>query len=107
MVLQERPTERFVRSAQMKKKWVLTRAIRYGRGTYRLGMVGATYRSFFEGIPLYLCLEILKKVCRFGKAKLSRDEEKAFKERWYLNYLYGVALEARNIYKESKNGGLQ
>jgi len=99
--------EHFIRSSQMEKKWVLARAIRYGRGSYSLGMVGAKYRSFFEGIPLYLCLEILNKVYRFGRAKLSRNEEKVFKERWNLNYLYGIALEARNIYKESKNGGLQ
>ena len=96
--------EHFIRSSQMEKKWVLARAIRYGRGSYRLGMVGLKWKSYFQGIPLYLCLEILNKVYRLGKAKLSGNAERIFKEHWYLNYLVGIALEARNIYKERKNG---
>jgi glycosyltransferase involved in cell wall biosynthesis len=99
--------EHFIRSSQMEKGWVLARAIRYGRGSYRLGMVGIKYRAYFQGIPLYLYLEILNKVYRLGKAKLSGNAEGIFKERWNLNYLFGIALEARNIYKESKNGDTQ
>jgi glycosyltransferase involved in cell wall biosynthesis len=99
--------EHFIRSSQMEKKWVLARAIRYGRGSYRLGMVGLKWKSHFQGIPLYLCLEILNKVYRLGKAKLGGNAENIFKEHWYLNYLVGIAMEARNVYKEIKNGDTQ
>jgi glycosyltransferase involved in cell wall biosynthesis len=99
--------EHFIRSSQMEKEWILARAIRYGRGSYRLGMVGVKYRSYFQGIPLYLYVEILNKVYRLGKAKLSGNPESIFKEHWNLNYLYGIAMEARNIYKENKNGDIQ
>ena len=96
--------EHFIRSFQINKKWVLARAIRYGRGQYRIGQAGLQWKSYLRGIPVYLCLEILNKVYRLGKAKLSGDAERIFKEHWYLNYLVGIALEARNIYKERKNG---
>ena len=93
--------EHMIRSSQMDKKWVLSRAIRFGRGQYRLGVVGySTWKSRFFGIPRRLLLRILKRIYLFGKAKLSGDAESIFRERWQLNYLYGIALEARLIYKE-------
>jgi glycosyltransferase involved in cell wall biosynthesis len=92
-----------IRSSQMNKKWVLGRAIRFGRGQYRLGRVGRQWKSHAWGMPVYLYLEILNKVCRLGIARLSRNDEKIFKEHWYLNVFLGMATEARNIYIERKN----
>ena len=94
--------EHRIRSFQMNKKWILARAIRYGRGEYRFGRAGDEWKAYFRGIPLYLCLEILNKVLRLGKAKLGGNAERIFKEHWYLNYLVGIALESRNIYSEKR-----
>jgi glycosyltransferase involved in cell wall biosynthesis len=92
--------EHSIRSFQMNKKWVLARAIRYGRGMYRIGSAGAEWKSYVWGIPVRLLLSILKRICYYGKAMLIGNVESIFRERWNLNYLFGIALEARNIYNE-------
>lgn len=94
--------EHMIRSYQMDKKWVLARAIRYGRGQYRLGMEYFRWKSYFWGIPNRLFLHILGQTYHLGKAKLSGDAESIFRERWHLNYLFGIASEARLMYKERK-----
>lgn len=94
--------EHMIRSHQMEKKWILARAIRFGRGQYRLGMDYYRWKAYFWGIPNRLFLHILGRIYRQVKAKLSNDEENYFKECWYRNYLFGIALEARLIYKERR-----
>ena len=92
-----------IRSFQMNKKWILGRAIRFARGQYRLGRVEySKWKPCFFGIPRRLFLRILKRIYLFGKAKLSGDAESVFKERWQLNYLFGIALEARVMHRERK-----
>ena len=92
-----------IRSFQMDKDWILGRAIRFARGQYRLGRVEyCKWKSSFLGIPWRLLLRILKRIFLFGKAKLSGDAETIFKERWQLNYLFGIALEARVMHRERK-----
>jgi glycosyltransferase involved in cell wall biosynthesis len=90
-----------IRSFQMDRKWILARAIRYGRGMYRLGMSEySTWKSGFWGIQVRLLLRMLKRIYLIGKAKLRGDAETIFREHWRLNYLYGTALEARIMFKE-------
>ena len=89
-----------IRSFQMDKKWVLNRAIRYGRGEYNLGNEFHNWTSFFLGIPRYLFRQIFNQIIGVGKAKWSGDAEWIFRERWRLNYLLGIALEARYINKK-------
>lgn len=88
-----------IRSFQMDQKWVLSKAIRFGRGMYRLGNEFPNWTSFFFGIPRYWYRRIFHQIVRVGKAKWSGDAERIFGERWRLNYLLGIALEARHIYK--------
>lgn len=94
--------EHIIRLRQMDKKWVLTRAIRYGRGQYRLGVEYPQWKSCFYGIPRGLYLRILKQFFRYGKAKLRGDAESIFRGHWDLNYLLGVALEARFMSKNKE-----
>ncbi len=92
--------EHMIRSFQMDKKWVLDRAVRYGRGMYRLGFEFPDWRASFWRMPRHWLLRILKRLYLIGKAKASGDAERLFKERWQLNYLFGIALEARGILKK-------
>jgi len=92
--------EHMIRSSQMNKKWVLSRAIRFGRGQYRLGSEYTKVKPCFWGIPRGLILQILSGIYHLGKLKLFGDAEGIFRGRWYLNYLFGKALEARLICKE-------
>ena len=91
-----------IKASQMQKKWVLGRAIKFGRGQYRLGLEYANCNSLFCGLPRPLFLRTLSHVYNIGKAKLSKVEERILFERWKLNYCFGIASEARNIYKEKK-----
>jgi glycosyltransferase involved in cell wall biosynthesis len=93
--------EHIIRSFQMDKEWVLARAVRYGRGQYRLAAQDLPHlpRSVL-GVPMSLLLYILAHGLRLACAKLSRDAERLFKVRWHWNYLIGKAIEARLLHKE-------
>jgi L-malate glycosyltransferase len=91
-----------IRSHQMQKKWVLARAIRFGRGQYRLGREYPECNSAFCGIPWRLVLRILRQTYHLVKVNLIGDTEKIFKGRWRLNYMLGIGLEARRSHKERK-----
>jgi len=92
-----------IRSHQMKKKWVLARAIRFGRGQYRLGFEYSGCKATLWGLPKGLPLHIMRTIYHLAKVTFNGDEEKIFKGRWRLNYLLGVGLEARLIHRERKN----
>jgi L-malate glycosyltransferase len=93
--------EHIIRSFQMNKEWVLARAVRYGRGQYRLAAKDLpNLPTSMLGVPMSLLLHILAQALRLGGAKLSRDAEKLFQARWQLNFLTGKVVEARLLYKE-------
>jgi len=83
-----------IRSSQMDKEWVLSRAVRYGRGQHRLGADALTGGARLRGVPLRMILRILKRTVVAGLARLGKDERRAFESRWRLNYDIGRAAEA-------------
>jgi glycosyltransferase involved in cell wall biosynthesis len=89
-----------IRSYQIKKNWILSRAIRFGRGQYRLGVEYPNCRSFFFGMPKSLFYRILRNCYRLGRSYLTGNKEKKFAERWNLNYLIGIGLEARRVHSK-------
>jgi glycosyltransferase involved in cell wall biosynthesis len=90
-----------VRSFQMTKEWVLARAVRYGRGQYRLAAKELPkLPASLWGVPVSLRLQILVQRLRLGCATLSRDAETLFRVRWELNFLNGKAVEARLLSKD-------
>jgi len=91
-----------IRSSQMNRRWILARAIRYGRGIYRSGLVRTEWKSYLWGIPVRLCLEILNKIRRLGAAKLSGNAEGIFEQHWHLNVFLGMAIEARTMHKNKE-----
>jgi glycosyltransferase involved in cell wall biosynthesis len=90
-----------IRTLQMNKEWVLARAVRYGRGQYRLAVAESpkSPRAVL-GVPMSLVLRILAHGLRLAGAHLSGDAEMLFRARWHWNYLIGKALEARLLHKE-------
>lgn len=94
--------EHFIREYQLEQRWIFGRAIRFGRGHYRL-----TYReqpshaSTLRGVPVDLLKEMVVQSLLFVKAVASLDRESAFRARWSFNLLRGSAIEARARHRES------
>ena len=90
-----------IRKDQMKKEWVLRRAIALGRAYYRWQHMQYSPAPpvLLLGIPRYMIREILEQAVRVARAKLSQDANIVFEERWRLHYLVGRAIEGRILYK--------
>lgn len=93
--------EHFIRDFQMQKSWILSRAIRSGRGQYRLNHPDHSLRmiSWF-GVPRYLFRKIMEQAFQMLKCMLSFDGESFFRARYRFNYYLGNIMEARNLHKE-------
>ena len=91
-----------IRRDQMKKKWMLRRAARYGSAHCQW-----EYKEYSPpnrpvlllGIPRYMIREILEQAIQVLGARLSKDSDSVFKERWQLHYLVGRAMGSRALYK--------
>lgn len=88
-----------IKSSQMSRDWILKRAIRYGRGQYRLGADKHIVGPIGGSVPLRPILRILKRYYLTMMAKIKNDEEQAFKTHWQLNYYLGHLYEAYNMHK--------
>ena len=83
--------EHWIRREQLTKAWVLRRAIRYGRGWYRM----APSKKLWAGVPPHLFREIPKEFLRMSAASVLFRPDVRLRSRWRLNYLFGEAMEAR------------
>jgi glycosyltransferase involved in cell wall biosynthesis len=95
--------EHFIRAAQLKKAWILDRAVRFGRGQYRLNCATAPQVVKWLGVPRYLYRRILEQGIRVVAASATFQEEKIFSSRWELNRLLGEYIEAKNIQLEASD----
>jgi L-malate glycosyltransferase len=96
--------EHIIRKSQMDRDWILGRALRFGRGQYRLWIrYQHNGAKAHLGIPRELIKQILKEGLFVGQAKLGGDREKLFQKRWEFNYLLGQAIEARLIRNELRS----
>jgi|SRR5579863_1148376 len=92
--------EHFIRDDQMRKSWVLRRAIRYGRGRFRLrdlegsGAPWIVMPQWF-GVPRRFFREIVEEQVRIIGAWLTSNEREMFSARWKRNYAWGHVVEAR------------
>ena len=94
--VQEAVVEHFIREYQMDKSWVLRRAIRFGRGQFRLSiMVEPASARPWLGVPSRYFLRMLKPLIRIAVAWLKSNEQKLLVARWDLNYFWGQIVEAR------------
>jgi len=93
--------EHIIGKSQMNLAWILRRAIRLGRGDYRIKVPYRRVKpKLWLGIPRYLIREIVTQVLRVAYARLRGDATKLFQERWKLNYVRGQVIEARILYRE-------
>jgi L-malate glycosyltransferase len=89
--------EHFIRDYQMTSSWILRRAIRFGRGLYRLGLMeGPAAITTWLGIPRHLFRDILVQTAQLLKGFLTLNLETIFRARWELNVLRGQLIEAHN-----------
>lgn len=106
--VQNAVVEHFIREYQMQKSWILGRAIRFGRGQYRLNHAARSIPAvLWFGAPRYLFRDLLEKTVKMLKSMLCFDEEKLFRARWHWNYSYGNILEARNLHRERAASGVE
>ena len=93
--------EHLVQEAQLNKTWVLQRAIRFGRGQYRLNNKHEIANAkLWMGTPPYLLREILKEGLSVTAAWVSFRQEALFRSRWRFNFRRGQATEARILARE-------
>jgi len=98
--------EHFISEFHMNKSWVMKRAIRYGRGQYRLLHKGESInRKTWIGIPRSLFRQIIMHGIDIAITWMSFKEEKLFRSRWRFNYQLGQLIEARVIFRERFTGG--
>jgi len=90
--------EHLIREEQLQSSWVMKRAVRYGRGFYRLYYADGTFEGrLWMGIPRHLFRDIPKEGVLAFSAWMFRKRESLFRSRWHLNFLRGQAIGARAI----------
>jgi L-malate glycosyltransferase len=87
--------EHFIRDDQMKKAWIWKRAIRYGRGYFRLFHLGTSWKTkiWFRAMARGILIEELKII----RARLRSNERDLFSARWKRNFLWGHVVEACRV----------
>jgi glycosyltransferase involved in cell wall biosynthesis len=83
--------EHFVQKKHLKQTWVMRRALRFGRGSYRIHSM----QNNKVHTRLYLLRAVLKAGLDMTKAGVSFRQEALFRSRWRLNFARGQATEAR------------
>jgi len=102
----EAVVEHFVRKEQLSKTWVMGRAIRHGRGEFRLGQINELdSRKVLLGAPRYLYRKLYREGRKLVKGWVFREEEEMDRAHWNFNYVRGQIQEARAIHSERKTDG--
>lgn len=92
--------EHFIRNFQMQKSWIFDRAVRLGRGHYRMTRSDLPQSVVtWAGVPRFLFRHMLSQAVELAAALLSFDEEKLFRARWKFNVIRGQMVEAYNLHK--------
>ena len=71
-----------IEAPHMTKRWTLYRAVRFGRGQYRLGFEYPDCHAFLFGIPVRWFWRISKRLVFLAKARLNKSEEMIYKTIW-------------------------
>ena len=91
--------EHFIRKEQLDKAWVLQRAIRFGRGQYR---ISPNPRQLL-GVPRYLVRDVPKEIFKIAAATVLFNPKAVFRAHWRLNYMLGQGAEAIAVAREHRN----
>jgi glycosyltransferase involved in cell wall biosynthesis len=91
-----------IEAHQMTERWILGRAVRFGRGMYRLQRTTGQSPQFSAmGSRRSLGGEILNRWVQVRRARRADDREATFKHRWYLRFHSGRAIEAARLLRDS------
>ncbi len=96
--------EHIIRPHQMTEDWLLSRAVRFGRGQYRLLVESGRLRPPVLGVPLASLRGVASHAGRLFVARCRRNPEAAFRWRWNLRCSIGSVLEALAIGRERRPG---
>jgi L-malate glycosyltransferase len=96
--VQSAHVEHCIEADHLDVGWVLRRAVKFGRGQYRLNRLSDPSSA---RIPLLIVPRILKRAVRIALGPVASSSEQLFKARWELNCLWGEAVEARNSFRRS------
>jgi glycosyltransferase involved in cell wall biosynthesis len=88
--------EHCIEADHLDVRWVLRRAIRFGRGQYRLNRL---LDPSSARIPLIVIPRMLRRAVRIALGPVASSSEEVFRARWELNCLWGQAVEARNSFR--------
>lgn len=94
--------EHFIREYQMDKSWLLSRAILFGRGRFRLSQ--GEQPAALPRWPLlaaYLAPRMCRRIVRIAGAWLTSNERKLFTAHRELNYNWGLVIEAHRMHREA------
>jgi glycosyltransferase involved in cell wall biosynthesis len=88
--------EHLIRIPQLNESWVSQRAIRYGRGYYRMFIAEhmKQEKKLWFGAPRHLLRDLPKEMISIYAAVLFGNREDAFRARWRFNFLRGHLIEA-------------
>lgn len=97
--------EHFIRDYQLHESWVLKRAVRYGRGRFRLRDLEESVTPWIAmpqwfGVPRRFFREIFEEEIRVIRALLRSNERELFSARWKRNYAWGHVIEARLAHRQ-------
>jgi glycosyltransferase involved in cell wall biosynthesis len=97
------PVEHLIRKEQLKKSWVMQRAVRFGRGEFRLGFVEANKEAQQSSrVRTELRQQLLREALRIVKATMLLRRERAFRCLWRFHFLQGQIMELRSLAREHR-----
>lgn len=92
-----------IRAHQVRTRYVLKKAWRFGRGKYRQDRPGMFPELL--GLPRWMLSRYAVECARLLRDALRRDRDGMFRRRWELAYLQGYFHEARNGRGKGHDGG--
>jgi len=94
-----------IEAHQMTENWILGRAVRFGRGMYRLQRTTGQSPQFSAmGSRRSLPGELLSRWVEIRRARRADNPELTFKHRWYLRFHSGRAIEATRLLRDRRSG---
>jgi hypothetical protein len=82
---------------------VMERAVRFGRGEFRLGFVETSNEAGESSrVRAELIQELLREGLRIAKATVLLRRERAFRCSWRFHCLQGQIMEARSLAREHR-----
>jgi glycosyltransferase involved in cell wall biosynthesis len=96
--------EHIVRPEQLTKRWVLRRAVQFGRGRYWLDIEFRQPVPRVAGMPRWLLRRAIEQLGRAAAAWIRHNEQGFLVERWNLGYSRGVLSEAWRLRNETNPG---